>query len=85
MVQPHEHVFSCAGYCIECHRSKLSIENDRLRAENERLQSALKVIRTWAKVDGERQAVEWDTPLLDLVQVMGLCDRALNPDAESAD
>lgn len=61
-----------SDYARQLERQELA----RLRAENEKLRSALKVIHTWAKVD------TFDTyatylPCLKPLDVMKLCNEAL--------
>ena len=57
-------------------------ERDQLRAENERLQSAMKVIYTWANMDTKQE--HYDRPR-DLVaeDVKQLCQRAMNSSTET--
>lgn len=60
------------------HLRELIAYMNKLRAENENLRSALKVIRTWASVDSQdHEERAGHLGLLVPESVMNLCDRTL--------
>lgn len=78
---PAKHDYKGKRLAVLGYVSALEAERDRLRAENEAMRTALKVIDTWARFDAEPRS-GFSVAALDPKHVIELCNKALATPSE---